>query len=336
MAAGLYVIEGGAIGSGQVTYDGNKEGVALKIRNTQRRFQTLVMEFQPLVETLGSLKPEVVVSLRRGYAVAVEKGVYSRKMVGEYFEKLRGVGEGEGLDPVAGEGWGGGWLGEGGGMGLKDYAACDLRWDGAGERMIEGIGSDDKSSKVRSGAASRRLLVICGWRHIAVASLQPIITVLTHLATRSQISTMGTELEAALGDFVPMIAREGYFIASLFGLDAAEGDTDAVKNRKLDSICGCIQVGAKVVEDGLKLLAGVGGSEVLKNLVGSLKIKEASEKLDDDAGGELYAGEVLRRMKVETEKVWEAWVEDQVAWVQEGCGIPYNGKRAGVFSSFAR
>jgi hypothetical protein len=111
------------------------------------------MEFQPLIETLGSLKPEKVVGLRRGYADAVAKGVFNRKLVGEYFQRLRGVGEGEGLEPVGGEGWGGGFFG--GGMGLKDYEVASLRGGGG----AEGIGSDDNDSKVggeeRSDATRR-------------------------------------------------------------------------------------------------------------------------------------------------------------------------------------
>ncbi|GMI12063.1 hypothetical protein TrRE_jg12828 [Triparma retinervis] len=283
MSQGLYVIEGGG-------HDSSKAGVALRIRNTQRRFQTLVMEFQPLIETLGSLKPEKVVGLRRGYADAVAKGVFNRKLVGEYFQRLRGVGEGEGLEPVGGEGWGGGFFG--GGMGLKDYEVASLRGGGG----AEGIGSDDNDSKM---------------------------------------SSLGTSLEMALSDFVPMISREGYFVSSLFGLDESEGDNEAVRKRKIESVCGCIQAGAKVVEEGLNTLAGVGGVEVLSNLVGSLKIGETLSTMGKE-GGDRYAVEVLTKIKDGADKVWEAWVEDQVAWIEEGHGIPYNGKRAGVFSSFAR
>jgi hypothetical protein len=142
-------------------------------------------------------------------------------------------------------------------------------------------------------------------------------------------------LEEALSDFVPMVAREGYFVSSLFGLDEEEGDNEAVRKRKIESVCGCIQVGAKFVEEGLNILAGVGGVDVLSNLVGSLKIEEALSTLGKE-GGERYAMEILTKMKEGTDKVWEAWVEDQIAWIGECHGIPYNGKRAGVFSSFAK
>ena len=298
----------------------------------------MVMEFQPLIETLGSLKPEKVVGLRRGYADAVAKGVFNRKLVGEYFQRLRGVGEGEGLEPVGGEGWGGGFFG--GGMGLKDYEVASLRGGGG----AEGIGSDDNDSKVggeeRSDAtrrdATRREGPNEAERRGTNANSPPPQPSprLTSLAS-SQMSSLGTSLEMALSDFVPMISREGYFVSSLFGLDESEGDNEAVRKRKIESVCGCIQAGAKVVEEGLNTLAGVGGVEVLSNLVGSLKIGETLSTMGKE-GGDRYAVEVLTKIKDGADKVWEAWVEDQVAWIEEGHGIPYNGKRAGVFSSFAR
>jgi hypothetical protein len=164
------------------------------------------------------------------------------------------------------------------------------------------------------------------------------------------------DIRNALSELLPVIAREAYFTSALFG--AASKDQDGREKKRnfestrlsvdnasqhfryyIERTCGILpdSIGGKsTIEKGVK-------GDPLLCLVGSIYLNEAMDNYIDreKKGGDhslslAYIRATILELRKKADKQWVGWVEKQIEWIRANDGVPLNGKRAGVFPSFAR
>lgn len=79
------------------------------------------------------------------------------------------------------------------------------------------------------------------------------------------------------------------------------------------------------------------------SLVASIHLNEAMDQYIDreKRGGDqslslAYVRATILGLRKKVDKQWVEWVEEQIDWMKSNQGVPLNGKRAGIFSSFSR
>ena len=165
-----------------------------------------------------------------------------------------------------------------------------------------------------------------------------------------------TDISAALSELLPVIAREAYFTAALFGLSSKDLD-GREKKRNFESAkrsvdhstqyfryyiqrtCGIEQAGD---DDNLVIGSKLKGDPML-SLVASIHLNEVMEQYVDreKKGGDhslslAYVRATVLGLRKKVDKQWVEWVEEQIEWIKSNPNVPTNGKRAGIFMSFSR
>ena len=160
------------------------------------------------------------------------------------------------------------------------------------------------------------------------------------------------DVEAALREFLPLIAREAYFTAALFGLSSRhldgrqkkrnfEAAKKSVDNSSqyfryyMNRICG---IASEVDAEGKKVKG-----DAMLSLVASIHLNEAMDGYIDrhKKGGDhslslAYIRFLILSLRKKVDRQWVIWVEEQIKWIRTNPGVPQNGKRAGIFASVAR
>lgn len=84
-------------------------------------------------------------------------------------------------------------------------------------------------------------------------------------------------------------------------------------------------------------------THVMLSLVASIHLNESMEGYMDrqKKGGDhslslAYVRATILDFRKKVDKKWVEWVEEQIKWIRSSHGVPMNGKRAGVFMSFAK
>ena len=79
------------------------------------------------------------------------------------------------------------------------------------------------------------------------------------------------------------------------------------------------------------------------SLVASIHLNEAMDQYIDreKRGGDqslslAYVRATILGLRKKVDKQWVEWVEEQIDWMKSNQGVPLNGKRTGIFSSFSR
>lgn len=164
------------------------------------------------------------------------------------------------------------------------------------------------------------------------------------------------DIRHVLSELLPVIAREAYFTSALFGVSGKEQDgrekkrnfentRNAVDNSSqhyryyVERTCGIVPFdssGKSLSEMGVK------GDPMLCS-VASIYLNEAMDSYIDreKKGGDhslslAYVRATILDLRKKADKQWVVWVDKQIEWIRSNDGVPLNGKRAGVFPSFAR
>lgn len=100
-------------------------------------------------------------------------------------------------------------------------------------------------------------------------------------------------------------------------------------------ICG---IASDADDEGRKVFA-----DPMLSLISSIYLNEVMDNYIDRQrkGGEhslslAYVRATILDLRKKVDKQWVAWIEEQIKWVHTNPGVPLNGKRAGIFTSFAR
>lgn len=163
-----------------------------------------------------------------------------------------------------------------------------------------------------------------------------------------------TDISFALGELLPVIAREAYFTAALFGLSAKQMD-GREKKRNFESAKRSvdhstqyfryyIQRTCGIVRDGEENVANAKlKSDPMLSLVASIHLNEAMDQYIDreKKGGDhslslAYVRATILGLRKKVDKQWVEWIEEQCEWIKSNPGVPVTGKRAGIFASFSR
>jgi hypothetical protein len=161
------------------------------------------------------------------------------------------------------------------------------------------------------------------------------------------------DIRAALSELLPVVAREAYFTSALFGSNKKEKDGREKKrnfeNAKnavdkasihfryyINRTCGIIDLDPNQKVDLAKI-------DPLLSLVATAYLNEAMDNYIDreKKGGDhslslAYVRATILDLRKKADKQWVAWVERQIEWIKTHDGVPWSGKRAGIFPSFAR
>ena len=165
------------------------------------------------------------------------------------------------------------------------------------------------------------------------------------------------DIRYALSELLPVIAREAYFTAALFGLsnkaqdgrdkkrnfEAAKKSVDHSSqyfNYYVQRTCGIIQdFDPEAAANNPNAFKG----DPMLCLVASIHLNEAMENYIDreKKGGDhslslAYVRATILDLRKKVDKQWVSWVERQIEWIRTHPGVPLNGKRAGIIPSFAR
>ena len=163
-----------------------------------------------------------------------------------------------------------------------------------------------------------------------------------------------TDISYALGELLPVIAREAYFTAALFGLSAKQMD-GREKKRNFESAKRSVDHSTQYFRYYIQRTCGIvmdgdehGLSTKLKSdpmlsLVASIHLNEAMEQYIDreKKGGDhslslAYVRATILGLRKKVDKQWVEWIEEQCEWIKSNPGVPLTGKRAGIFASFSR
>jgi len=165
------------------------------------------------------------------------------------------------------------------------------------------------------------------------------------------------DIRYSLSELLPVIAREAYFTAALFGLsnkaqdgrdkkrnfEAAKKSVDHSSqyfNYYIQRTCGVIQ---DFDPEAAASNPMASKGDPMLCLVASIHLNEAMENYIDreKKGGDhslslAYVRATILELRKKVDKQWVTWVERQIEWIRTHPGVPANGKRAGVIPSFAR
>jgi len=169
----------------------------------------------------------------------------------------------------------------------------------------------------------------------------------------SHMTVNAEDIKFSLSELLPVVAREAYFTAALFGLSNKAKD-GREKKRNFEAAKKSvdhstqyfryyIQRTCGIAEDGEKDPNARFKGDPMLSLVASIHLNEAMENYIDreKKGGDhslslAHVRATILDLRKKVDKQWVAWVENQIEWVRSNPGVPLNGKRAGVFASFSR
>ncbi len=167
-----------------------------------------------------------------------------------------------------------------------------------------------------------------------------------------------SDIKFALNELLPIIAREAYFTSALFGHHSQAMD-GREKKRHFESAKKSVDHSTQYFKYYIQRTCGIAqdfetndpsnpGNMHIKgdpmlSLVSSVHLNEAMENYIDreKKGGDhslslAYVRATILDLRKKVDKQWVSWVEEQIEWIRSCPGVPTNGKRAGVFMSFAR
>ena len=172
-------------------------------------------------------------------------------------------------------------------------------------------------------------------------------------------SVNAEDVKLALTEILPVIAREAYFVAVIFGppadklLDGREKKRNFEATKKavdrsstwfryyMYRVCGITQTISTTGKEKAEK-EGFNGNPMLA-LISSIHLNEAMENyIDKDKKGGVqslslaYTRATIFDLRKKVDKEWSSWVEEQIKWIRSHHGVPANGKRAGVFESFSK
>jgi len=160
------------------------------------------------------------------------------------------------------------------------------------------------------------------------------------------------DIEAALSEMLPLIAREAYFTAALFGLSSRHLD-GRQKKRNFEAAKKSVDNSSQYFRYYMNRICGIASKEdaegkkvkgdAMLSLVASIHLNEAMDGYIDrnKKGGDhslslAYVRATILDLRKKIDKQWVIWVEDQIKWIRTNPGVPPNGKRAGIFASISR
>ena len=148
------------------------------------------------------------------------------------------------------------------------------------------------------------------------------------------------------------IAREAYFTAALFGL-SAKHLSGREKKKNFESAKKSVDFSSQYFKYYIARICGIASeadaegkkvfADPMLSLVASILLNEAMDNYIDrqKKGGDhslslAYVRATILDLRKKVDKQWVSWVEEQIKWIQTSPGVPFTGKRAGVFTSFSR
>jgi len=169
----------------------------------------------------------------------------------------------------------------------------------------------------------------------------------------NEMTVNAEDIKYALSELLPVVAREAYFTAALFGLSSKAKD-GREKKRNFEAAKKSvdhstqyfqyyIQRTCGIVEENEKDPNNRDKADPMLSLVASIHLNEAMENYIDreKKGGDhslslAYVRATILDLRKKVDKQWVSWVEQQIEWIRGNPGVPANGKRAGIFPAFAR
>mmetsp|Transcript_19589 Transcript_19589/g.22520 ORF Transcript_19589/g.22520 Transcript_19589/m.22520 type:complete len:1448 (+) Transcript_19589:302-4645(+) len=165
-----------------------------------------------------------------------------------------------------------------------------------------------------------------------------------------QLTVNAEDIGCGLSELLPVIAREAYFTAALFGLSKKQHLDGREKKRNFEQARKSVDTSSYFFRYYLQRVCGIFETETGKltgetmlSLVASIHLNESMEGYIDHQkkGGDhslslAYVRATILDFRKKVDKNWVGWVEDNIKYIRSNTGVPLNGKRAGVFPSFAR
>lgn len=168
-----------------------------------------------------------------------------------------------------------------------------------------------------------------------------------------ELTVNAEDIKYALSELLPVVAREAYFTAALFGLSSKAKD-GREKKRNFEAAKKSVDHSTQYFRYYIQRTCGIADysekdpsanfkGDPMLSLVASIHLNEAMENYIDreKKGGDhslslAYVRATILELRKKVDKQWVAWVEQQIEWVCTNPGVPMNGKRAGIFAAFAR
>lgn len=169
----------------------------------------------------------------------------------------------------------------------------------------------------------------------------------------NEMTVNAEDIKFALSELLPVVAREAYFTAALFGLSSKAKD-GREKKRNFEAAKKSVDHSTQYFRYYIERTCGIADEsdkdpnqrykgDPLLSLVASIHLNEAMENYIDreKKGGDhslslAYVRATILELRKKVDKQWVAWVEQQIEWIRTNPGVPVNGKRAGIFPAFAR
>ena len=288
--------------------------IAKQIRNSQRNFQSSLLSFLKILEVIQLLKPTLLPQIRESYSDLVCDGILSKKKLKLYFASLPGKST-VNIASVTRD--------------LSQYNAVPLL--STSESNSKGISNRESSdpAKTEHGIAETYNYVINTMKHETAQDIQ-----------------------LALSEILPIIAREAYFTAALFGMSKRQLD-GREKKRNFEAAKRSVDRSSQYFRYYISRICGIASEadaegkkvsgDAMLSLVASIHLNEALESYIDrqKKGGDhslslAYVRATILELRKKVDRQWVTWVENQIKWIKMNPGVPLNGKRAGVFATFSR
>jgi hypothetical protein len=169
----------------------------------------------------------------------------------------------------------------------------------------------------------------------------------------NEMTVNAEDIKYALSELLPVVAREAYFTAALFGLSSKAKD-GREKKRNFEAAKKSVDHSTQYFRYYVQRTCGIADEtekdpsvrykgDPMLSLVASIHLNEAMENYIDreKKGGDhslslAYVRATILDLRKKVDKQWVAWVEQQIGWIRGNPGVPLNGKRAGIFPAFAR
>lgn len=170
---------------------------------------------------------------------------------------------------------------------------------------------------------------------------------------RSEMTVNAEDIKYSLSELLPVVAREAYFTAALFGLSNKAKD-GREKKRNFEAAKKSVDHSTQYFRYYIQRTCGIADEaekdaniaykgDPMLSLVASIHLNEAMENYIDreKKGGDhslslAYVRATILELRKKVDKQWVAWVEQQIEWIRSNPGVPITGKRAGIFPAFAR
>jgi hypothetical protein len=172
-----------------------------------------------------------------------------------------------------------------------------------------------------------------------------------------EMTVNAEDIKYSLSELLPVVAREAYFTAALFGLSNKAQD-GREKKRNFEAAKKSVDHSTQYFRYYIQRTCGIAEEEEkdqvtpnsarykgdpMLSLVASIHLNEAMENYIDreKKGGDhslslAYVRATILDLRKKVDKQWVTWVEQQIEWIRSNPGVPPNGKKAGVIASFSR